>query len=69
MEGSSEEARPVRSLADARRHAKLEAVRARARRSEEWQRARRLLSTLCLFTGHLRPAAHEVGVTVQALTT
>ena len=63
MEGSSDGARAARSLADARRHEKLEAVRARARRSDEWQRARRLLSTLCLFTGHLRPAAHEAVVT------
>ena len=38
-------------------------MRARARRSYEWQRARRLLSTLCLFTGHLRPADHEAVVT------
>ena len=63
MDSSSDGARAARSLADARRHEKLEAVRARARRSDEWQRARRLLSTLCLFTGHLRPAAHEAAVT------
>ena len=49
----------ARSLADPKRQAKLAAVRARARESDEWRRARRLLSTLCLFTGHLRPAAHE----------
>ena len=63
MESSSDGARAARSLADVRRHERLEAVRARAQRSDEWQRARRLLSTLCLFTGHLRPAAHEAAVT------
>ena len=63
MESSSAGARAARSLADVRRHERLEATRARARRSDEWQRARRLLSTLCLFTGNLRPAAHEAAVT------
>ena len=51
----------ARSLADPKRQAKLAAVRARARESDEWRQVWELLSTLCLFNGHLRPAAHEAG--------
>ena len=49
----------MRSLANSERQAALAAVRAQARESGEWRRARHVASTLCLVTGHLRPAARE----------
>ena len=49
-------------LADRCRSERLAAVRQLARASPEWACARRTLSDLCLFTGHLRPAGHEAAV-------
>ena len=60
MEPGASSSRVSRSLANPEQQSKLAAVRARARRSSEWARARQVLGALCLCTGHLRPAAHEV---------